>query len=834
MTITPSDLRLAVRQVLRRPAVWLGAVISLALGIGANTAIFSVLYAVVLRPLPYAQPDELVIVWETSADNPERWVAPANFVDWRSDARAFASLAAFDEFRPTMTWPASGAPGHNADGGTSVPPEPQVVRAVSASGTFFTTLGVRAAFGRTLLPEDDQAGAETVAVLSSSLWRRAFGSADPLGRSIMLDGRAFTVVGVMPEQFETPLQSSAIDLWVSGDRGVPRTFPFGGDVTAVRDSHIIYVVGRLAPDVTRDAAQQDMTALMESLARQYPDTNPGLGAHVQPLHEAMVGDVSPLLMLLQLAVAMMLLIACANVAHLLLGQATARRSEMATRVALGAGRGRLVRQMAVETLVIAIPGGALGTLFATWGVTALVATAPAGLPRIDEIAIDRVVLAFTAVATLGTALLFGLGPALQLSRAASVAHLQSTVRVSGSRSVRRWQQGIVAAELAAAHVLLIGAGLLVASLLAAQHAPLGFDPEGRVAADLNLAPSRYLRVPNPAEPFIDPTPKLQFIDSVLARVQQTPGVRAAAASFTSPLTGAPNRGIVVEGRPPQGPGPQDAADFQAVTPDFIRTVGGTLVRGRHFTRGDTVDTTPVALVNQTLADTYFPHADPIGKRITFGGSLTHEIIGVVGDMRYRSIESPADPTFYFPVSQNAERWPFLSFTVWTDGDTSAAAAALRAAIREADPQQAILRVRSYDDGLDAALAARRFNTTLVVVFAATALVLASIGIYGVMAFAVSVRTRELGVRAALGAAPADLLRLVVAQGARITALAVVVGLAGGLALASVMRALLYEIGPRDPRVFALVATTLAAVSLAATWLPARRVTRDSLAALREI
>jgi predicted permease len=815
-----SDIRLGIRMLLRKPVVALGAVLSLALGIGANTAIFSVLHRVVLNPLPYRTPEELVVLWETSADNPERWVAPANFVDWRRETSSFASLAAFDEFRPTLTAPL---------------PEPEVIRAVSASGNFFTTLGANAVVGRTLLPDDDAPTAAGVAVLSERLWQRAFGGRDDIiGQTLTVDQRLYTIVGVMAAAFESPLQSSAIDLWINGDRGVPRTFPFGGDVTAVRDSHIIFVLGRLAPGVSREVAQQEVAALMRELARRYPDTNAGLGANVKSLHAQVVGDVSRLVTLLQLAVGMLLLIACANVAHLLLGQAVARHTEMATRVALGAGRSRLVRQLLIETLVIAVPGGVLGLLLAIWGLDLLVAAAPQGLPRLSEIAIDRTVLAFTTLVTLATAAAFGLGPAWQLSRTSSLAPAQSTTRVSGAREVRRWHHAIVIVELAGAQVLLIGAGLLLGSFLAAQRVPLGFEREGRVAADLNLAPERYLVRLSESDSRINLTPKLQFVDRVLARMQRAPGVRAAAASFTSPLTGAPNRGIVVEGRPPAAPGQSDTADFQVITPDFFRAAGATLVRGRSFTTADAEHAARVAVVNQTFVDRYFGIQNPIGRRIQFGGDLTHEIVGVVADMRYRAVESPADPTFYLPIAQNAERWPFLSFSVWSDADAAATILALRIAIREADPNQAVTRVRSYDEIVGTALATRRFNTTLVVAFAAAALLLAIIGTYGVMSFAVTVRTRELGVRAAIGATPADLVRLVLRGGAMLVAAAVALGLTASVLSTGILGSLLFGVTPRDPLTFAAVAATLSIVALIATWIPTRRVTAaDPVRALRE-
>lgn len=812
-----TDLRLGLRLFLRRPGIALAAVMSLALGIGTNTAIFSVLHSVVLNPLPYQAPERLVMVWETSSENPERWVAPANFVDWRRESRSFSSLAAFDEFSPTLAGRA----------------EPEHLRAVSASGTFFTTLGVNASIGRTLLPSDDEADASSVAVLSNGLWNRLFGAApDAIGRTLLLDGRSYTVVGVMGAEFESPL-SADIDVWLSGDRGVPRTFPFGGDLTTVRDSHIIYVVGRLAPTASREVAQQELSTMMQELARRHPDTNAGLGVNVQPLHQAVVGEVGSVLGLMQLAVAMMLLIACANVAHLLLGQAAGRQGEMMARVALGAARGRLVRQLLAETMVIAIPGGVLGLLLAAWGLEALVAIAPRGLPRLEEIGIQPIVLAFTVGTTLLTATLFGLGPAFQLARHGALTP-HASARLTGGKSVRRWHHAIVVTELAMAQVLLVGAGLLLASFIASQQVPLGFETGGRVAADLNLAPDKYLRPVSAGSFTIDPSLKVGFVRTVVEQLQSAPGVRAAAASFTSPLTGAPNRGFRIEGRA-QVPGRnEDAADFQLVTPDFFHAVGATLIRGRSIAETDQTNTTAVMVINQSFVDRYFPGVDPIGQRVLFGERAAHEVIGIVADMRYRFVESPADPTFYIPITQNAERWPFLSFTVWSDEDSAASVARLREAIRVADPSQAITRVRSYDEILSTALAARRFNTLLVLVFAGAALVLAAVGTYGVMAYAVSTRTRELGVRAALGASPSNLLRLVVGQGAMLTAIAVGLGVGAGLLLTQLMATMLYEVTPRDPRTFIGVAALLSLVAITATWVPARRAIKISpIRALRD-
>jgi predicted permease len=810
-----NDLRLGVRSLRRHWGLAAAAILSLALGIGANTAIFSVLNGVVLSALPYDDPDRLVVVWETSAENQERWVAPANFVDWRRDSRSFASLAAFDDFSPTLS-------GYG---------EAERLRALGVSGTFFATLGATAALGRTLVPMDDDASAPPAAVLSEGLWVRLFAaSPDTIGRTLALDGRQYTVVGVMPAGFASPLQTAGVDLWVSGDRGVPRTFPFGGDLTAVRDSHIIFVVGRLAPGVTRAAAQHELSALMIDLARRYPDTNAGLGVNIVSLHEAVVGDTRPLLVLLQLAVGIMLLIACANVAHLLLGRAAGRRAEMATRVALGAGRSRLLRQLMAETLAIAVPGGLLGIAIGAAGVRAMIHLAPATLPRANDIGLDPIVLAFAVVVTLATALLFGIGPAFQTTRLTAIA--ESNQRVAGSRKVKAWHHAIVVTELALAEVLLVGAALLLASFVASQRVDLGFETRGRIAADLSLAPDRYLRPASGGG--IDTTAKLQFVDSVLQSVGAAPGVRAVGASFTSPLTGAPNRGISIPGRPDKGPGLADTADFQVITPDFFRAAGMTLVRGRTFTDADQDATMRVAVVNQAFVDAHFAGEEPIGRSLAFGATNKAEIVGVVANARYRRVESPADPTFYLPITQNDERWPFMSFTAWTDGDRASLATVMRDAIRRADPNQAVTRVRTYGDSVAEALAARRFNTTLIGVFAMSALLLAAVGTYGVMAYAESTRTRELGLRAALGARPADLMRLLLRQGATLTAVAISIGIVASALSTGMMAAMLYGVAPRDPATLAVVASTLAGVALLATWLPARQAVRVTpLVALRE-
>jgi predicted permease len=628
-----------------------------------------------------------------------------------------------------------------------------------------------------------------------------------------------------------------IELWTGSDRGIPRSFPFPGDITTVRDSHLLFVVGRLVPGVGAAAAGDELGGIMARLAREHPDTNEGLGARVVALHEQVVGQVRPLVLLLQLAVTLMLAIGCANVASLILGQAAGRQAELATRVALGANRARLVIQLLAETLVIAVPGGLLGLLIALWGLDALVGLAPTSLPRLAEIHVDAAVLAFTVVLTLATAILFGLGPALSSARQSMADAARQGTRVAGDRSVRRWHQVMAVGELAVAQVLLVGAGLLLVSFLAAQQVELGFAADGRVAADLSLVAGRYLQ-PRPggaADEFrVDAQPKRQFVGQVLARLTTTPGVRAASAAFTAPLTGAPNRGVQVEGQPVQSGAQGPAADFQVITADYFRAMGMTLVRGRAFTDADGPDAPPVMVVNQAFADRYLPGVDPLGRSVSFGGDLRHEIVGVVANARYRSVEQAADPTFYIPLDQNDERWPFLSFVVWHDGAPAPVVDAVRAAVREADANQPIARIRTFDELLAAGLAPRRFNTLLVGVFALTALLLAAVGTFGVMAFSVASRTRELGVRAALGAAPSDLRRLVLGQGLWLSGLAVALGLVAASLATRGMASLLFEVKPADPLTYTAVAGVLTVVALVATWLPARGATRiDPIKALRD-
>ena len=800
-----NDIRLALRLCRRHALPSLAAVLSLALGIGANTAIFTVLNHAVLRPLPYQQPDRVMVVWETTKSIAKRSVAPGNFLDWQRATTAFSTLAAFNTASATLT-------------GLG---EAERIRTVTASANFFEVLGVRAAVGRVMAASDGRDSAEPVAVISDALWHRLFaGSPAVLGRAMVLNGTSYVVIGVLPEAFEMAM-APGTEVWASGH------------ISSERDSHYLSVIGRLADGTTREQAQAQLTAVMTALSPQYPRTNSGLGANVVPLHEEVVGNVRGLVVLLQVAVALLLLIACANVAHLLLGQAAGRQAEMSLRVALGAERGRLLRQLLAETFVLAVPGGLLGLAIAAAGIRALIAAAPASVPRLREITIDGSVLAFTIGMTLVTMIVFGFGPAWSSARTSAASLAQGSQRLTGG-SARRWQQAIVVGELALAQVLLVGAALLLVSFIQATRIDPGFATDGRVTAEINLAPD-YVR-PIDDSGRIDPARKIRFINRVIEQVSQQPGVKAVAASFTAPLTGAPNRGIRIEGDPIAPANDQPNGDFQLITPDFFRATGMTLIEGRPFDNRDRADAPPVAIVNQALVKKYFSGRDPIGQVLLFGGTRRHTIVGIVNDARYRSIEQPADPTFYLPLEQNDERWPFLTFTAWCDSWRAGALAPafFREAIRAADSGQPISRIRTVDDIVSQTMAPRRFNTWLVALFAGTALLLAAIGTYGVMAFAVASRTRELGLRAALGAAPRDLSRMVLGQGLALTAGASVIGLAAATVATRFMATMLFGVAPRDPWTFGGVALLLSLVALAATLVPAWRAMRvDPMIALRQ-
>ena len=816
------DLRYGVRMLVNTPRVTVAALLSLALGIGANTAMFTVINAVMLKPLPYADPDRLVTVWETAPDSNRRPVAPANFIDWRRDARSFESLAAWDEVSVNLTGSSSiGTASSSGGAGFS---RPERLRAISASGNLFAVLGVHATIGRTLTAADDAADAPRVAVLTHGLWHRLFaGSPAALGQTLMLDGREAVVVGVLPPDFAL---STEIDVYLSGDRGVPRAYPFPGDITQVRDSHIIAVIGRLKDGVSVEQAQAEMHTIMRRLEQAYPGTNTDLGARVVPMHDDMVAESRPALLLLLGAVAFLLLIACVNVANLLLGRAIARQREIAVRMSLGATRARLVQQFLAETAVLALAGGAAGLILARWGVDALMTLAPTDLPRLSEVRPDVTTTAFAFVVALGTAFLFGLVPALQASRQDAAAAIKDDgTRTAGSRSHRRLHQALVVSELALAQVLLAGAGLLIASFIKVQNVELGFRTDEIVAVEIFLGGERYQ----------DPARKAAFHERVIERFRTIPGVQSVAMGLTVPFRGAINRGVWITGRPTPPPGFNQSIDFQIISPAYFQTLGVPVIEGRSFTERDTVDAPLVAVVSRAMARKYWPNESALGKQVQVGGpnGTPREIVGIVGDVRQRDPERAAEPLMYIPYLQDTEPWNWAMFALRTELDAGSISNAVREAVLAIDPGQPVARVRTMNEIAGTLGAERRFNTLLLALFSGVALVLAAIGTYGVMAYSVTRRTREIGVRMALGARPADVLRMVLGQGAGLVAIAIGLGVAGAIAASRFLASQLFDTSATDPTTLAAGAATLCVFALLACYVPARRAMKvEPLEALR--
>ena len=823
MFTLPADVRYGLRMLLSAPRVTLAALLSLALGIGANTAMFTVINAVMLKPLPYHDPDRLVMVWETAPDNDRRWVAPANFIDWRRDARSFEGLAAWDQVSVNLTGKSAvGAGKTDVGAGLS---RPERLRAISASGNLFELLGVRASLGRTFTMADEAPTATPVAVLTQGLWQRLFAASPAaIGQTLTIEGRAVTVIGVLPSGVEL---APEIDLYISGDRGVPRSYPFPGDITQVRDAHLIFVVGRLTAGVAVEQAQAEMTTIMKRLERAYPGTNTQLGARVLPLHDDMVADARPALLMLVGAVAFLLLIACVNVANLLLGRSVARQREIAIRVSLGASRGRLVRQLLTETSVLALAGGAAGLLLARWGVTALMALAPADLPRLAEVRPDVTTIAFAFVVAVGTAFVFGLVPALQASRVdAGVTMKDEGTRTAGNRSHRRLHQTLVVSELALAQVLLAGAGLLIASFIKVQNVELGFRADQVIAVELTL----------PGQRARDPERKAAFHRDVLERFASIPGIQSAAMGLTVPLRGAVNRGLWITGRPAPPVGLNHTVDFQIVSPGYFQTLGIPLLQGRGFTEHDNQKAPLVVVISRAMARKYWPGENAIGQRVQVNGDKAppREIVGIVGDVRQRDPERMPEPLMYVPYLQDTEPWNWAMFALRTDRNPASLATAIRDAVLAVDPEQPVARITTLEEIAGRLGAERRFNTLLLALFSAVALVLAAIGTYGVMAYSVTRRTREIGVRMALGARPRDILQMVLRQGARLVALAVAIGMAGALATNRLLATQLFEVEATDPATLGAGVAMLCSLALIACYVPARRAMRvEPLTALRE-
>jgi putative ABC transport system permease protein len=803
------DLRYGARSLAKRPGFTAVAVLTLAVGVGANTAIFSVVNAVLLRPLQYPNAERLAAVEELSEKGTRVQVTPANFLDWRAQNTVFEQLAAIFERTSNLS-----------TGG-----EAERIELAMTSANFFEVFGVRPLHGRFFLPEEENAGHEPVVVISHALWQRRFGG-DPsvVGRGVTLDGQSYTVVGVAPPGFQYPDQTEA---WLPPFQRVP-TPSAQMNIERARGFGFLSAVGLLRPGVTVERAHEEMTVITARLRQQYPQTNNNRFNRVVPLRKFLVGGSGTALLLLMGAVALVLLIACANVANLLLARAASRQKEIAVRIALGATRLRLVGQLLVESVLLALVGGAAGLLLGWWGVELLRGLLPVDFPRAQGIAVDLRVLAFTALVSLATGVVFGLAPALQATNLDVSESLKESARGSGGGSRRaRLRSALVVAEVALSLVLLVGAGLLFRSLLSLQAVELGFRPQHILT--FRLAPSG----PN----FQEDAQFSAFFRQVAERVGALPGVESVGVINTLPLVKGPTAAFRVEGRPEEPIDRWPPINYRSVSPEYFRTVNTPVLRGRALDARDDASAPLALVVNQTLARQNFPGEDPVGKRINMGGTRPDgqpywfEIVGVVADAR--SLDLDAEPSAEIYTSYLQDPFGSMSYVVRTSAEPSGLVAAVREAVRHVDRNVPPAEFREMEQIVGEAAAEPRFRSLLLGVFGATALLLAAAGIYGVMAYSVAQRTHEIGVRMALGAQRGDVFRLIMGQGARLILAGVACGLAAALALTRLMEGLLYGVSATDPPTYAGIALFLILVAALACYLPARRATRvDPLVALR--
>jgi putative ABC transport system permease protein len=794
------DLRYGARRLVAAPAFALIAIVTLALGIGANTAIFSVAAAVLLRPLPYPAADRLTMVWMDNAriNLREDWHSYPNYLDYQSRNSTFDGMAVFN--RRFLTITGSG--------------EPERVEGAHGSANLFDVLGVRPMLGRTYSREEEEGGAMVV-VLSHRLWQRRFGARpDAVGSTIMLNGASREVIGVMPERFGFP--SITTELWVPT--------PAIKDLRSARNSLWLQVIGRRKPGVTVPQAQADLDRINGAILQEFPQQK-GYGVHLVDYREHIVGNVRPVLLALLGAVGFVLLIACTNVANLLLARAATREREVALRAALGAGRGRIVRQLLTESLLLALLGGAAGLALGWAGVNALIAAAPANLPRLTDITMDGRVLAFTTGIAILTGLLFGLVPAIQTARTDPVHTLKEGGRGTTGlgRTLRR---GLVVIEVALAVVLLVGAGLMIRSLVRMQRLDIGMRTDHVLSARVSLSGERYR----------EEAASALFFSRLVERAAALPGVESAATIGTVFLTATPSStNFSIEGRPDFRP--EDAVEipFDAITPDYFRVLQVPLLEGRFFDRRDAAESTPVVIINETMARMFWPGESPIGRRIKYGQLSSRgpwiTIVGIVTDTRRTGYEAAVRPETYLPLAQAPDT--AMQLLVRTSGEPMSLVSSIRSIVREIDPVVPLEKVRPLDDEVAEMTAGRRLNTTLFALFGAIAAVLAAVGIYGVIAGSVALRTRELGVRVALGATGGSILRMVLVEGLWLVGTGLVLGLAASLALSGTMAKLLYQVHPTDAATLASIAALTLVVALIASLVPAVRAFRvDPVTALR--
>ena len=801
------DIRFGARNLFKRPGATLVALITLALGIGVNTAIFSVVDSVLLRPLPFRDSERLVSIWEQGLGQgvSQNEVAPANFFDLRTQTQGFEGIGAHGPQDVNLT----------GDG------EPERLSGELVSANVLSLLGVEPALGRTFLTNEDQEGQHRVVVLSDALWQRRF-NRDPsiVNRDIILNDESFTVVGVMPRGFFFPVRET--ELWVP--------WAMHPEQAAGRGDHYLRLVGRLKPGATLQQANAEVDSIGRRLAAQYPKTNEGLSFIVNSLHQDYVGDLRSPILIMFAAVGLVLLIACANVANLQLAQATTRRREIAIRIALGARRWTIVRQLLIESLLIASAGGVLAVLGALWGVQALAQLLPDSLSKLQNVGVDARVLMFTFGVSVLTAVVFGGVPALLAARAKPGETLSDVARdTAGGTAGRHVRRMLVVSEVALAVVLLVGAGLLIRTFQLLRQVNTGFTTDNLLTMKMVLPMPKYAK----------PEARRVFYDEMLRRVQELPGIESAAMITFLPLSSSGiNFSFSVEGQTSPSDMKLPFALYRVVSPDYFRTMSIPLQRGRFFDAHDSYDSQAVIMISRQLAEQFWPGQDPTGKRLKIGPVDSPNpwltVVGVVGDVRQAGLYGDPRMDLYAPYAQ--ERRAFVSprdLILRTKGDAASVVASVRQAVWSVDKDQPVSDVRTMDQVFAAAISQERFQALLLGLFAALALVLACVGLYGVISYSVAQRTHEIGVRMALGARPQDVLRLVLRQGMGLTIVGLVVGIAVGLLVTRVLTDLLFGVTARDPLTFVGVPALLLLVAFFACYIPARRATRiDPLVALR--
>ena len=809
---TIQDIRYAFRMLLKRPSFTVIVVLTLALGIGANTTIFSAIDAVLLNPLPYKDPDRLMVVWETNKQlGPEMWdrneAAIGNFLDWRSHNQSFEQLGAL--FDTDMILTGAG--------------DPQRIKSNVVTTNFFQVLGVQPMLGRSFPPEAETPGSPFTAIISHELWQRQFGSdASIIDKRLTLNGHQVAVIGVMPPAFELQFPIPVhVDMWV------PMVIDVADPNYHDRRTNFLYTVGRLKQGVSQGQAQAEMKLIASQLQQQYPETNTEKGVRVVPLHKQVVGNVESYLYMLFAAVGFLLLIACANVAGLLLARVTARHREVAVRVALGASRWRVMRQLLTESVILSALGGLLGLLLAYGGVKLLLALTPSEVPRLHEIGLHVPVFLWTLAISVVTGVLFGLAPAVQASKPdLNTALKESSGRNPGSFKGSGLRNLLVVSEVAVALLLLVGAGLMTKSFIRLQQVDPGFDATNVVSMNIALPTSKYRQQQVNI-----------FYDQLIERLRNLPGVKSVAGIDVLPLSNSNvSSRFLVEGAPFVPLADRPYAGVRVVTPDYFQTMGIPHLRGRSFTEQDQGNTPGVIIVNEALANRYWPNEEAIGKRLgSFeevpGKQKWLEIVGVVGNVRHKAIEMEVMEEVYFPYKQSPGN--FMNLVVRTTSDPASMAPAIRGQVLSVDKDQPVSDIMTMEQRLAKSVASSRFVMLLLGSFSVLALGLAAVGIYGVMAYLVTQRTQEIGVRMALGAQKRDVLKLVVRKGMALAIIGAAIGLVASLALTRLMRSLLFEVTPTDWLTFVTASTVLLIAALLASYIPAHRATKvDPLTALR--